>query len=339
MSGESELPVVGDGPEDEVEIEITEEELGGEIPEAAEPEAAPEAETAEAGEPEAGEEAKEDEPKRRRSPDKRIAELTRRAAEAEARAQQNEQRLAEAENLRRQSDLAMMTHYERSLQQQIASAKRTLIEAKSIGDSEAEVEAQQELFRHQQALNNAEAWLSENKAAPAPVAKPAPEAPAAAAAPKLEPRTAEWIQTNAWFQPGTEDFDPEMHEEATLYARRVERRYKSEGRGDEIGGVEYFTEIDRHMRKEFRDAFEHIETPKRGTPAMSKGSDVAPVARTGVPGAPAKTSTTIRLTVDQRRLAHQLAQSGSIRSPSGGRLTPAEGERAYALQLIKQRKA
>jgi len=83
MSGESELPVVGDGPEDEVEIEITEEELGGEIPEAAEPEAFPEAETAEAGEPEAGEEAKEDEPKRRRSPDKRIAELTRRAAEAE----------------------------------------------------------------------------------------------------------------------------------------------------------------------------------------------------------------------------------------------------------------
>lgn len=339
MSGESELPVGGDGPEDEVEIEITEEELGGEIPEAAEPEPALEAESAEAGESAEGAEAEEEQPKRKRSPDKRIAELTRRAAEAEARAAQNEQRLAEAENLRRQSDLAMMTHYERSLQQQIASAKRTLIEAKSIGDSEAEVEAQQELFRHQQALQNAEAWLSENKAAPAPVAKPAPEAPAVAAMPKLEPRTAEWIQTNAWFQPGTEDFDPEMHEEATLYARRVERRYKSEGRADEIGGVEYFTEVDRHMRKEFPDAFERIETPKRGTPAMTRGSDVAPVARTGVPGAAAKPSTTIRLTVDQRRLAHQLAQSGSIRSPTGARLTPAEGERAYALQLLKQRKA
>jgi hypothetical protein len=128
-----------------------------------------------------------------------------------------------------------------------------------------------------------------------------------------------------------------MHEEATLYARRIERRYRSEGRDDEIGGVDYFTEIDRHMRKEYPDAFSAVSTPSKRTPPMSRESNIAPVQRSA-PNQQGKMAKTIRLTADERRMAHQLAQSGAIRNPDGSRMTPIQGERNYAVQKAKQNK-
>ncbi len=79
----------------------------------------------------------------------------------------------------------------------------------------------------------------------------------------IEPRTSAWIQKNSWFQPKSEDFDPEMHEEAIRYARRMERRFCAKDRDDEIGSVDYFTEIDRHMRRKFPDTFSAQSTPSR----------------------------------------------------------------------------
>jgi hypothetical protein len=128
-----------------------------------------------------------------------------------------------------------------------------------------------------------------------------------------------------------------MHEEATLYARRIERRYRSEGRDNEIGGVDYFTEIDRHMRKEFPDAFSSVSTPSKKAPPMARDSNVAPVQRSA-PGQPNKNSKSIRLSADQRRMAHQLAQSGAIRNAKGGRMTDLEAEKYYAVHMMKQNK-
>jgi hypothetical protein len=128
-----------------------------------------------------------------------------------------------------------------------------------------------------------------------------------------------------------------MHEEATLYARRIERRYRAEGRDDEIGGVDYFTEIDRHMRKEYPDAFSAVSSPSKRTPPMSRDSNVAPVQRSA-PNQQGKNSKTIRLSADQRRMAHQLAQSGAIRNQKGGRMTDLEAEKYYAVHMMKQNK-
>jgi hypothetical protein len=128
-----------------------------------------------------------------------------------------------------------------------------------------------------------------------------------------------------------------MHEEATLYARRIERRYRSEGRDDEIGGIDYFTEIDRHMRKEYPDAFSAVSTPSKRTPPMSRESNVAPVQRSA-PNQQGKASKSIRLSVDERRMAHQLAESGAIRNSDGSRMTKLQGERYYAVQKVKQSK-
>lgn len=338
-----ELPYTDDGPTEDVEIEITEDDLGERIEGDAEEEEAEEQaeeqpeevqETAEQEEEPEEEEA----PKRRRSPEKRISELARKAAEAERRAQELEARLLKEAQLREQSEQAMMTHYKNNLSVTAMDLKQKLAEARTMMDNEKIDDLQ---YQFNKVMNDLEAvtnWEREQQSKAARPAQPAPAAqPAQQQQVTLEPRTANWIQKNTWFQPQSDDFDPEMHEEATLYARRVERRYRAEGREDEIGGVDYFTEIDRHMRREFPDAFSAPATPAKKAPPMSRDSTVAPVQRSA-PGQPQKTSRTVRLTADQRRMAHQMAQSGAFRKPNGGRMTDLEAEKYYAIHMMKQNK-
>ena len=333
-----ELPITEEGPTEDIDIEITEDDLGESLQDYEEEgseeepeEEEPEEEELEEEEPEEEEEA----PKPRRSPDKRIAELARKAADAERRAQDAESRLQNEAQMRQQSDFAMMTHYKNNLINEASAVKQKLIDAHSMSDSEQVVELQSIYYKLQNDLTGVENWEAEQKVLAPEVQKQVQ--PRAEPQPTLEPRTAGWIQKNEWFQPQSPEFDPEMHEEATLYARRVERRYRSEGRDDEIGGVDYFTEIDRHMRKEYPDAFSAVSTPSKRTPPMSRESNVAPVQR-NAPNQQGKNSTTVRLTADQRRMAHQLAQSGAIRNPDGSRMTPVQGERHYAVQVKKQSK-
>lgn len=332
-----ELPLTEEGPTEDIEIEITEDDLGESLADYKEEESEEEPEEEEPEEEVLEEEEPEEEeaPKRKRSPDKRIAELARKAADAERRAQEAESRLQNEAQMRQQSDFAMMTHYKNNLINEAGSVKQKLMDAHSMGDSEQIVELQSIYYKLQNDLAGVENWEAEQKVSAPAVQKQAQ--PKAQPQPSLEPRTAGWIQKNEWFQPQSAEFDPEMHEEATLYARRIERRYRSEGRDEEIGGVDYFTEIDRHMRKEYPDAFSTVSTPSKRTPPMSRESNVAPVQRSA-PNQQGKNSTTIRLTADQRRMAHQLAESGAIRNPDGSRMNKVQGERYYAVQVKKQSK-
>jgi len=328
------LPLTEEGPTEDIEIEITEDDLGESLADYEEEESDEEAEV-EIEEEEPEEEPEEEAPKRKRSPDKRIAELARKAADAERRAQEAESRLQNEAQLRQQSDFAMMTHYKNNLINEAGAVKQKLMDAHSMGDSEQIVELQSIYYKLQNDLSGVENWEAEQKVSAPEVQKQAQ--PKAEPQTTLEPRTAGWIQKNEWFQPQSPEFDPEMHEEATLYARRIERRYRSEGRDEEIGGVDYFTEIDRHMRKEYPDAFSAVSTPSKRTPPMSRESNVAPVQRSA-PNQQGKNAKTIRLSSDQRRMAHQLAQSGAIRNQKGGRMTDIEAEKYYAVHMMKQNK-
>ena len=332
-----ELPLTEEGPTEDVDIEITEDDLGESLADYQEEESEedPEEEEPEEGALEEEEPEEEEAPKRKRSPDKRIAELARKAADAERRAQEAESRLQNEAQMRQQSDFAMMTHYKNNLINEASSVKQRLMDAHSMGDSEQIVELQSIYYKLQNDLAGVENWEAEQKVSAPAVQKQVQ--PKAQPQPSLEPRTAGWIQKNEWFQPQSPEFDPEMHEEATLYARRIERRYRSEGRDDEIGGIDYFTEIDRHMRKEYPDAFSTVSTPSKRTPPMSRESNVAPVQRSA-PNQQGKSAKTIRLSADQRRMAHQLAQSGAIRNSKGGRMTDVEAEKYYAVHMIKQNK-
>lgn len=332
MADGPELPEIKDGPNEDVEIEITEDDLGENLADFDEQDAdKPEPETDSEESAEEDEPEPEPEPRKKRS-ENRIQELARRAQEAERRAQEAEERLKQEADLRRQSDAAMMSHYEQRLQRDFQTVQAQLKEAISVGDVDQQIELQGKMMQLQTDVQSVEAWKAQN--ANVNVDPEAPEAPRRqpdpAPTPQLEPRTASWIQENTWFQPQSPDFDPEMHEEATAYAQRLERKLRREGRADEIGGDDYFAEIDQFIQTEFYSA------PKKATPRMASDNSVAPVSRTNQPGVPAKQSKTVRLSADQRRMAVQLAESGAIRKPNGGRMTPAEAEKHYAVFLMKQ---
>lgn len=344
-----ELPLIEDGETEDVEIEITEEDLEampGDFPddvieeEGSEQEEPQEEE--EQQEEEQQEEAAEEEeeaPRPKRSADRRIAELARKAAEAERRAQEVEARLAQAEQLRQQSDMAMMTHYEQRLIGQSQVIKQQLIDAHSIGDSERIVELQGEYYKLQSDLNSIENWKAQQELTqpqPKQAVQPQPQPEQRQQPqPTLEPRTADWIQRNTWFQPNSPDFDPEMHEEATIHARRIERRYRAEGREDEIGGVEYFTEIDRIMQREFPDAFSERATPTKKVPPMSRESNVAPVQRSAAPGQPSKKATVGKLSANERTLARSMNASGAFPKINGVRMTDEQAEKYFLIHKKK----
>jgi len=340
-----ELPVFDDGPTEDVDIEITEDDLGENLDDFEDAEQEEEPEQEETEEPEAesdeGEQEEEEEevkPKRRRSSENRIAELARRAAEAERRAQEAEARVAQESELRQQSDVAMMTHYEQRLKRDADYVKAQLQDAISIGDSEQQVELQSKLYQLQSELSGVDGWKQQQAA----VQQQAAAQPKVETPPQneqrqvsLEPRTAQWIQRNTWFQPQSPEFDPEMHEEATLYAKRIERRLRADGREDEIGSANYFKQIDQHIRTEFADAFDDVKPVKKAAPPMRRDGNVAAVNRSA-PDSPSVKSKVVRLTGDQRRIAHNMADSGAYKKPNGQRMTHAEAEKYHASFILKQ---
>ena len=329
-----------DGSIEGVEFEITEDDLGQEIEEDEQPEEAEQEESEEPEETAEQEEPEEEElPKRRRTADKRITELARKAADAERRAQEAEVRLLKEAHLREQSEQAMMSHYRSNLSATAMDLKQKLAEARSMMDNEKIDDLQYQFTKTMNDLEAVTNWEREQQSKMAQPAQPQQKAPEQAPRQQvsLEPRTAGWIQKNSWFQPQSPDFDSEMHEEATTYARRVERRFRAESRDDEIGSVDYFTEIDRHMRREFPDAFSAPSNPSKRTPPMSRDSNVAPVERSA-PGQPAKTSKMVRLSADQRQMARQMGASGAFRNPNGTRMTDLEAEKYYAIHMMKSGK-
>lgn len=344
---DTELPTYAEGPEEDIEIELTDADLGDEVadvepepqveepPEEAGGEEEPSEEVAEETDGEVPDDEEGDRKPKKKRENRTIADLRRRAQEAEHRANEAAAQLQREAQLRQASDAAMMAHYEASLTAQAAEAKRKLLDAKSLGDNEAEIDAQSELYKIQSDISAVQAWKSQQKV-DQPRQQETPDPQPDRQTPTLEPTTAEWIRKNEWFQPQSPNFDAEMHEEATIYARRIERRYRAEGRADEIGSDTYFREIDKHVRTEFPDAFVGKAAPKKGTPPMARDNTVAPVVRTGTPGQAVRPGKVVKLSADQRRFAHNMAASGAYKNSDGTRMNNEQAEKHYAIFMMKQ---
>lgn len=357
---ELDLPLFEEGPTDSVELELDDDDVGGNLAdyldeseedvEIAEDEEEPEeeedseddAEEAEAEDDDQVEpEEEEEEPRpRKRDAERRISELARRAQEAEQRAQEIEARLQQESALRQQSDLAMMTHYEQRLRGDANVVLGQIEEAISMGDGRKQAELQAQFNQLQNDLSGIDAWRKDAEAKMAeaqrePEPKPQTQQQQQVT---LEPRTRDWIEKNPWFQPQSEDFDAEMHEEATMFARRLERRFKADGRADEIGSSSYFKEIDKHMRAEFADAIPDRSAPKKATPKMKRENTVAPVVRSGGSDSPTKRTAKVSLSPAERQFARNMAASGAYKKPNGQRMSDAEAERYHAAFMLKQRK-
>lgn len=357
---ELDLPLFEEGPTDSVELELDDDDVGGNLAdyleefeeegEVAEDEEVSEEEDDSEDEPEEAEaeeddqvepeEEEEEEPRpRKRDAERRISELARRAQEAEQRAQEIEARLQQESALRQQSDLAMMTHYEQRLRGDANVVLGQIEEAISMGDGRKQAELQAQFNQLQNDLSGIDAWRKDAEAKMAEAQRaPEPKPQTQQQQVTLEPRTRDWIEKNPWFQPQSEDFDAEMHEEATMFARRLERRFKADGRADEIGSSSYFKEIDKHMRAEFADAIPDRSAPKKATPKMKRENTVAPVVRSGGSDSPTKRTAKVSLSPAERQFARNMAASGAYKKPNGQRMSDAEAERYHAAFMLKQRK-
>lgn len=354
---ELDLPLFEEGPTDSVELELDDDDVGGNLvdyldeseedgevaaedEEEYEEEDSDDAEEAEAEDDDQVEPEEEEEERRprKRDAERRISELSRRAQEAEQRAQQIEARLQQESALRQQSDLAMMTHYEQRLRGDANVVLGQIEEADAMGDLRKVTELTAHYGKLQSDLEGIDAWRKDAEAKIAEAQRaPAQQQPQRQQV-TLEPRTRDWIEKNPWFQPQSAEFDAEMHEEATVFARRLERRFKADGRADEIGSSSYFKEIDKHMRAEFADAIPDRSAPKKATPKMKRENTVAPVARSGGSDSPTKRTAKIVMSAADRQFARNMAASGAYKKPNGQRMSDAEAERYHAAFMLKQRK-
>lgn len=359
---ELDLPLFEDGPTDGVELELDDDDVGGNLSDyiddfeeggevvaddddGSEDDAEDSDDDAEESEAEdedpVEEDEEEEEPRpRKRDAERRIAELSRRAQEAERRAQEVEVRLQQEAALRQQSDLAMMTHYEQRLRGDANVILGQIEEADAMGDRRKTAELTAQYGKLQSDLEGIDAWRKDAEAKMAEAQKAPEPQPQTQQQPQvtLEPRTRDWIEKNPWFQPQSPDFDAEMHEEATQYARRIERRFKADGRADEIGSASYFKEIDKHMRAEFADVIPDTSAPKKATPKMKRDNSVAPVVRSGGSDSPTKRTAKVSLSPAERQFARNMAASGAYKKANGQRMNDAEAERYHAAFMLKQRK-
>jgi hypothetical protein len=359
---------VGLPPESDEHIEGTTVELTDDI----EGEAAP-AQKSEA--PPEGEEkpGAEDPPKGlkpKKRADNRVAVATQRAIQAETTAErltrENEElkrRMAAETQQRQQVDQAALVQYGRAVSAEYEAAKRDFAEAQASGDPERIAEATGKLAAKASEREQWDNWKAANPHAFAdkaaaqaqPQQKPAPQQqpqqkPAqqqAQAGADLDPVVAGWIQANSWFNPEHADFDQEMHGEAVAEGRRLERRYRREGKEDQIGSPEYFGAIEDYMRREFPDAFEgdapaapaKKAAPTKAAPVMSRGpGTVATVARSA-PNGGSGSPTRIELSGEERKLAWNLAETGAM-TQNGKKITDRRiAEQVFARQKLTQRSA
>jgi hypothetical protein len=297
-----------ENPDEEIEFDIEngseeaeEVETEDNVEEAADDEAA-EGEAEPEPEPEAAEESPA--PRRNRAKE-RIAELARRAAEAEQRAAAYERQVYEYEQRLSASNVAQVEQAEVALKSELAIAKKELIEAKSLGDYEKEVDATERMAKLQADLSTVQNY----KANVARQVQQTPQqAPQQAPQARVEPRTAAWVEQNTWFNPQSADYDPDMAIDTQAFARKLEIRLQREGRANEVGSAEYFDVIDEYVRQNYPDAFDDAPAqPTRRMPAMKASRDVAPVGRQSAPmQSKPKAGNKVRLSGEQREMAERM---------------------------------
>lgn len=281
--------------------------------------------TAPAPEGEPAPEPQPDKPRQQPKVQKRIDRLTaelngwRQRAEAEA---EEKARIA-AERDRavaayQHANTANFVNYEARIKTGLDQAKAKLAKAHAEGDPQAIADATAEVGRFSAEFGQIEQFKANRPQAPArptaPVRQPVAEPPPAAPSPQVEA----WVKANPWFDQDSDDYDPEMAEEARAYATIIEQQNPNN-----VGTKDYFAKIDRYMRAA-RPDHPHFKTPDR-----RPVSSVAGVSRmgNGALGAPPP-STRVTLTPDEQDMARRMGDV--LRKPDGSK---------YSLQELYVMKA
>jgi DNA repair exonuclease SbcCD ATPase subunit len=230
----------------------------------------------------------------------RISKLTQRYREEEA---QRKAALEFAEAVKRQNeelksrldklDQSYVGEFGSRIESQIDAAKRAFQAAYDDGDAEAMFEAQKNLSRlaldeaqlgHARKRQEEQQKLKEVESFQPPVQQPAP-----AARPTPDPKAESWAQKNEWF--GTD--------QTMTYAAFGVHRQLIEDEGFDPTSDEYYTELDRRIRKEFPHKFSETRRGEAG-PRVASAESTASRASSG------KGRRTVKLTPSQISIAKRL---------------------------------
>jgi hypothetical protein len=165
-------------------------------------------------------------------------------------------------------EMSLLDSYKQTATYEVDQAKRSYREAYESGDADKLVEAQEKLTEAQYKLQQLNAYRPTLQAQETPVETPVQPVQA----PQLDQKTVAWQERNQWY--GT---DPEM----TASALGLHQKLINE-RGPQYAGTdEYWTNIDKTMRRRFPDYFGDEAAPSRETKPAAPV--VAPASRSRSP--------------------------------------------------------
>ena len=202
---------------------------------------------------------------------------------AETLKSENEKLQTQISNL----DKGYITEYGTRIESQAASASEALKKALEVNDAEAIVKANQAIAKA--TIEQERHRLAKERQESQPEVKPQEQTqPQAQPEAQVDPKAKAWAEENPWFG---------ENEEMTMLAMGLDKKLKQEGfdpRSDE-----YYTEINKRIRKRFPEEFEEEKTSSanRVAPADSTASRSSNKGRRTVKLSPSQVAMAKRLNV------------------------------------------
>lgn len=160
--------------------------------------------------------------------------------------------------------------YKQTAEYEVAEAKRAYRDAYESGDADKVVEAQEKLVRATSRLQQVEQYRPTLQAEDTEV----DIVPQQVQQPRLDQKTVSWQERNTWY-----GADPEM----TASALGLHQKLVNERGPQYVGSDEYWTTIDKTMRRRFPDYFGEEEAPKLSPRETKSAPVVAPASRSRSP--------------------------------------------------------
>jgi hypothetical protein len=160
--------------------------------------------------------------------------------------------------------------YKQATEYELDAARREYKDAYETGDSEKLVVAQEKLSRATMKLQQVEQYrppLQQEEFAVQPTQQPVQ-------APRIDQKTSAWQERNTWY-----GMDPEM----TATALGLHQKLVQERGSQFVGSDEYWTTVDKTMRRRFPDYFGEEEAPRTSSRENKGTNVVAPASRSRSP--------------------------------------------------------
>lgn len=188
----------------------------------------------------------------------------------------------ENEQLRQMANTSTQTalnHYDQAVQQRMQAAKEQKIKALESGDIQAQTDADAALSLAAAELYDMNMRKAEYETYKQPQyqQQQQPYIPPQQD-PEVQYKVRRFVDENSWFNPQSDDYDPELASHLNGWCNQFERNMQSAGRGNEIYSDDYMYEVNKAARELY--TYKHQQ---RGgdLPMKQSRGNVAPVRSSG----------------------------------------------------------